>query len=274
MVVLTILGIWVAFKIPVSLNVRDSADRLAADRTARFEGDIGRINQLLSGVLGEEGADHVVPKRSAARAVAEYAQQGRVYAPATTILLHYLEKEGDAKTHCYLHASIDRGLSVKPPALGVGARSGDGVALDQGNWETLRATERARLRANSRDTDTADCAAITEPAVVTAPPISPPVARVSEFSQYFDVDCNRVNGNSALNISLDSTLALQYKIQSATAEIRNPSNLKDARASIIKIAPDSVTADYAIVGLDRQLFGNCPGGGHGTLVITFHLEPK
>src|SRR5690242_16988191 len=81
---LTALAIWIAYKIPISLNERDSADRLSSERSARFEADIGRVNQLMAGVLGEEGIEHVVAKRAAARAIAEYAQQGRIYAPATS----------------------------------------------------------------------------------------------------------------------------------------------------------------------------------------------
>src|ERR1017187_2300097 len=100
--VLTIGGLWIGYKIPLSLNDQDSAERLKAERSARFEADLGQINQLVAGSLGEEGPEHVTEKQAAARAVAEYAQQGRVYPPATSILFHYMEKEPDPKTHCYL----------------------------------------------------------------------------------------------------------------------------------------------------------------------------
>jgi|HubBroStandDraft_6_1064221.scaffolds.fasta_scaffold35516_4 hypothetical protein len=95
--ILTIIGLWIGYKIPISLNERDTADRLSSERTARFEADVGQVNQLVAGVLGEEGVEHPGSKRAAARAVAEYAQQGRIYTPATSILLHYLEKESDQR---------------------------------------------------------------------------------------------------------------------------------------------------------------------------------
>jgi hypothetical protein len=264
-----VVGLLVAYKIPYSIDTQDSAERLKAERSARFEADLGQINQLVAGVLGEEGPDHVVEKRAAARAVAEYALQGRVYTPATSVLFHYIEKEVDPKTHCYLHAAIDRGLNVKPPALGAGARSEEGAELDESSWATLKATERARLAALTKSTDAIDCSAITE-----TPLQSTPVqARVSEFRQYLDVDCERVNQNT-LTVPIDSALSSQFKVQSAVAGIEDTSNLKGSSATIKGTDSNSATVTYSIVGLDRQLFGNCPGGGHGTLVVRFQLVPK
>jgi hypothetical protein len=266
---LTIVGLWIAYKIPLSLNDQDSAERLKGERSARFEADLGQVNQLVAGVLGEEGSEHIAAKRAAARAASEYAQQGRVYTPATSILFHYLEKEADPKTHCYLYGAIDRGLTVKPPALGAGARSEEGAALDESGWATLVTVERSRLVALKRSTDTADCSAIAEP----VPVISPPQPRTSEFRQYLDVDCSRVNSNS-LRVAIDSGLSTQFKVQSATATIQDSSNLKEVRANVLRTDPDAAFVEYSISGLDRQVFGNCPGGGHGTLVVTFQLVPK
>jgi hypothetical protein len=269
-VLLTMVGLWIGYKIPLSLNEQDSAERLKAERSARFEADLGQINQLVSGVLGEDGAEHVVGKRAAARAVSEYAQQGRVYTPGTSILFHYLEKEGDPKTHCYLRGAIDRGLTVKPPALGAGARSVDGGVLDENGWATTITVERARLVALSRPTDTGDCSAITE----IGHEISPAQPKISEFRQYMDVDCGRVNANPELRVAIDSGLAAQFKVQSATAAIQDSSNLKEVHADVLRTEPDAAFVKYAITGLDRQFLGNCPGGGHGTLVVRFQLAPK
>jgi hypothetical protein len=278
MAVLTVIGIFIAYKIPISLNERDSADRLTAERTARIEADVGQVNQLVAGVLGEEGSEHAAPKRAAARAIAEYAQQSRIYPPATSILLDYLEKESDPKTHCYLHAAIDRGLTVKPPA---GAQSGEGNSLDI-------ATERARLKADTKPTDIADCSAVLEAppapggpgagARTTTPPH--PAAqlqpRVSEWRQYLDVDCARTNtnANGGLFVPVDNALTAQYTVQSATAQIVDASNIKDIQATVVNIQPNGATVRYAMSGLDRQFLGNCPGGGHGTLVVRFQLVPK
>src|SRR5262249_23939307 len=152
-----------------------------------------------------------VPKRAAARAIAEYAQQGRIYAPSTSILLRYLEEENDPKTHCYLHAAIDRGLNVKPPALGAGARSGEGTSLDQETWATLITTERARLKADTTPTDIAECSAIVEPTRPPAPAVQLQ-PRVSEWRQYLDVDCARTNANPGLFVPIDSALSAQYNV--------------------------------------------------------------
>jgi hypothetical protein len=270
MVLLTLVGLWIAYEIPKSLNDQDSAERLKAERTARFESDLGQINQLVAGALGEDGQEHVVAKRAAARAISDYSQQGRVYAPATSILFHYLERENDPRTHCYLHAAIDRGLNTKPPALGVGARSVDGTSLNEESWGTTITVERARLQSLLMVTDTADCATASTPEAV-APALQ---GRASVYRQYLDVDCQRVNSNGNLRVPIDSTLAAQFKIASASAQIQDASNLKEATASVVRSETDSAIIQYSIVGLDRQLFGNCPGGGHGTLVVQFQLVPK
>jgi hypothetical protein len=272
MALLTIVGLWIAYQIPISLNKQDSAERLKEERTARFEADISQVNQVIAGSLGEEtnqaASDGVLAKRSAARALSDYASQGRVYAPATSILLHYLEREGDPKTHCYLRLAIDRGLNNKPPALGVGARAADGTALDESNWTTTTTTERARLQALLMKSDTADCLIIPSAEGATV------AARTSAYRQYLDVDCARTNENN-LHIPIDTTLMGQYKVSSATAAIQDTSNLKSGSgANVTAVQPDGVDVQYVIVGLDRQAFGNCPGGGHGTLVVQFQLVPK
>jgi hypothetical protein len=163
--------------------------------------------------MGEDRSEHAGAKRAAARAIAEYSQQGRVYAQATSILFHYLERELDPRTHCYLHAAIDRGLAVRPPALAAGARVGDGMLVDQPTWEALIPTEKARLKADTRSTDTADCATTPGP----LPALQP---RTSEYRQYLDVDCGRENVSRPSRIPVDSGLAAQYRVISATAVIQ------------------------------------------------------
>jgi hypothetical protein len=269
-ILLTIGGLWIAYQIPISLNDQDSAERLRAERTARFEADLGQINQVISGVLGEESQEHVVAKRATARAVSDYALQGRVYPPATSILLHYLDKEPDPRAHCYLHVAIDRGLNTQPPALGSGARAADGTPLNEDTWKTTIVVERAHLQALSLKTDTADCAALTEDNS-SASSVGP---RTSVFQQYFDVDCERTNSRNDFRVPIDTTLAAQFRVGSATASIQDISNLKQASASVLRTDQDAAIVQYSIVGLDRQVFGNCPGGGHGTLVVQFQLAPK
>lgn len=270
---LTVVGLYIGYKIPISLNEQDSQERLKSERTGRFEADVGSVNQLVSGALGEEGTENIRAKRAAARAISEYAQQGRVYTPATSILLHYLERESDAKTHCYLEAAIDRGLTIKPPAIGAGARAGDGADLDENNWKTLITVERAKWKALRRDTDAANCSTIAEPATSGLVP-TPPQPKSSEYRQYLDVDCGTQNSKAGMFVQIDTNLRSQFEVDTATASIQDTSNLKAAQAGIQAKRPDGVVVQYMIVGLDRQLFGNCPGGGHGTLVVQFQLKPK
>lgn len=223
--------------------------------------------------MGEEGTENVRAKRAAARAVAEYAQQGRVYAPATSVLLHYLEREPDPKTHCYLEAAIDRGLAIRPPALGAGARAGDGADLDENNWKSLITLERTRWQALRRPTDAVNCPSIDEPSTSPAPSVTPQV-KTSGYRQYLDVDCGQQNGQGGVFVQIDTNLRAQFVVDSASASIQDTSNLKAAQARVEETRADGAVVQYTIVGLDRQLFGNCPGGGHGTLVVEFQLKAK
>lgn len=271
---LTIVGLYIAYKIPVALNEQDSQERLKSERTGRFEADVGLVNQLVAGALGEEGAENLRAKRAAARAVAEYAQQGRVYAPATSILLHYLEHETDIKTHCYLEAAIDRGLTIKPPAIGAGARAGNGADLDENNWKTLITVERARWHSLRHETDAANCLTIIEPTPGPVPPVTVTQPKTSEYRQYLDVDCGQQNSQGGVFVQIDTNLRAQFEVDAATASIQDTSNLKAAQARVQEKRTDGAVVQYIIVGLDRQLFGNCPGGGHGTLVVQFQLKTK
>jgi|HubBroStandDraft_6_1064221.scaffolds.fasta_scaffold35516_3 hypothetical protein len=97
---------------------------------------------------------------------------------------------------------------------------------------------------------------------------------MSEFRQYLDVDCQRTNSNPGLFVPIDSGLSAQYTVQAATATIDDAANIKDVQVKVLSVQPNGATVQYGFNGLDRQLFGNCPGGGHGTLVVRFQLIPK
>jgi hypothetical protein len=269
--ILTIIGLWIAYQIPISLNRQDSAERVNAEKTARFEADTGLVNQTIGGALGEELDQEtryrVTAKRSAARALSDYAQQGRIYPPSTSILLHYLEREDDPETHCFLRLAVDRGLNVKPPAVGVGARTAEGSELNDSTWSKTVATERARLQALIKKSDQTDCLA----AQANSSPLPQPMATV--YRQNFNVDCGGGNSNT-LHVPLESTLSNDYTVQSARATIEDTSNLQSANAQVVSQQADGVDVQYSYRGLNRELFGNCPGGGHGTLVVQFQLSPK
>lgn len=88
-----------------------------------------------------------------------------------------------------------------------------------------------------------------------------------EIAPYsFNVGCGEArdaNINVPLNISAEDTVV------SVAASLRNVDNLKDTFTAVIsRDGPNAVVRVHAS-GLDREWTGNCRGGGHGTVVVTY-----
>jgi hypothetical protein len=91
---------------------------------------------------------------------------------------------------------------------------------------------------------------------------------------YFDVGCNENNHQTRV-IPLSDDLKSVYKIVSARAYFTSTSNLEYSDASATPQG-DSVVVNLSLGGVPRsgpfQL--NCPGGGHGTVMVHIELSPK
>lgn len=265
-VALTAGGVWVGWKIPNSINEQDSQYREEAARNEKIDSDLGRINALIAGVLGEEDEKHVVEKRAVARAIYEYAIQGLVATSSTEVLFHYLEGEADPQVHCYLFNALDRAVNNLPHTVEKNPRSQkDAERLAE--WEIKTRQQKEQLRRLKKANDVIGCRPLP-PQV--GPPTPPP------YRQYLDVGCGAITNSppDGQKISLDSNYADKFVIRSASAQFVDTSNLKAMVAEVIRVDPDGALVKYSIVGRDRELFGNCPGGGHGTLVVTFQLARK
>jgi hypothetical protein len=59
-----------------------------------------------------------------------------------------------------------------------------------------------------------------------------------------------------------------------SASLVNVDNLKDFSVSVLDHTDETARVEYRLVGLDRQFLGNCPGGGHGTVVTNFVIGAK
>ena len=60
-----------------------------------------------------------------------------------------------------------------------------------------------------------------------------------------------------------------------TARFAGADNIKGATGPTVAGAPASVVSvTYGFNGLDRNVFGDCPGGGHATVVVTFSVSRK
>jgi hypothetical protein len=95
------------------------------------------------------------------------------------------------------------------------------------------------------------------------------------FRQYLDVGCTATN-QGELRIPLSEDERKTLKITSvAKPHFEGVANLNWYEADA---KPDSdgdeILVSYRMRGLDRQLLGSCPGGGHGTLVVEYKLVPR
>lgn len=157
--------------------------------------------------------------------------------------------------------------------LGADTHASEATSFAQGDWATLKSAEQAKLKLESISTDLGDCSNVPFPGGPPTPTISLP-PRVSEWRQYLDVDCSHTNYSGGLVVPVDTVFSTQYVVQAATAQFESLSNVKDAEVAVLDTQANGATVRYALTGLDREFLGNCPGGGHGTLVVRFHLVAK
>lgn len=105
--------------------------------------------------------------------------------------------------------------------------------------------------------------------VIASTPASASTQIVSGQPHYFDVGCGEVNSNT-LQVPLPINLKPGQKLDRTEASLVDRSNLKaGSSVQVLAQSANGATIKYTLIGLDRQLFGNCPGGGHGTVVTSF-----
>jgi len=119
------------------------------------------------------------------------------------------------------------------------------------------------------------------PSTLNAPP--PPLPKVTTKDEVVNrqwrspelqVDCNRTN-SARLQAAIPLDPNFSEVVQSVSARLENTNNIKDVTGPKIEgpIGP-SVVVSYGFNGLDRNFVGNCPGGGHATVVVDFAVHRK
>lgn len=89
-----------------------------------------------------------------------------------------------------------------------------------------------------------------------------------------NVGCNETNSGK-LEASVDLDPQYDETVVSAVASLRDTNNVKDQTGPTVDTAAGpTVIVSYGFKGLDRDFVGNCPGGGHATLVVTFTIQRK
>jgi hypothetical protein len=87
------------------------------------------------------------------------------------------------------------------------------------------------------------------------------------------VGCGQIN-SGILDVPVPTTLQEAQKVQSVSASLVNTDNLKTQSVAVVQFDNTGAKVKYLLEGLDRQIFGNCPGGGHGTIVTNFVIGPR
>jgi hypothetical protein len=95
-----------------------------------------------------------------------------------------------------------------------------------------------------------------------------------KWQSYQQVDCNRTNSQTlAASVALDPTY--NEKVISASAALENADNIQGITGPTLgAVTGNTVTVAYGFNGKDKDAFGNCPGGGHATVAVTFVVQKE
>jgi hypothetical protein len=233
------------------------------------------------------GDQQLAQRQAIAQAILEYAMQGRLYHPSTAVIVDYMKRECDATTYGLLNQAVEEAFRHIPKNAPI--PSCDEKDKDSKIASGCRKVKAAALAQVQSDTDAdknllSDAEAersricAQKPAAVqsAASMLSQYVAPgPRQFRQYMDVGCAETNQGT-----LPILLSAQERNTLRVASVAKPhfegiSNLnwEDANAKPDGNG-DSIAVTYAIRGLDRQFLGNCPGGGHATLVVDYQLASR
>jgi hypothetical protein len=199
------------------------------------------------------GDGSIATRLAAAKALRSYADMGRLDAVSIPGLLPYLKSECDPAVFALLKESV----------LVVAKNTAQANVAGQNQYpELLRG-----LGGIDRNSQCPSDAGSTPPStsslstVIAAPP------------HYYEVGCGQTN-SGILDVPVPATMQEIQKVQSVSASLVNTDNLKSQSVSIVHFDNTGAKVKYVLEGLDRQMFGNCPGGGHGTLVTNFVIGPR
>ncbi len=243
----------------VTKQLTDSQD--LARRQNGAENDLHQAYALLAELQLRRGAGHEAERKAIAEVVEQYAMDGRLYEPASHIFIKVISTECDQGTFEHLKNAMSVSANVFRR---------DAITNDEMNKDaTERAQTQLKMLAAAKARD------ITcKPPQQTNPPL---VAKQIDVPMgYFDVGCGEPR-NESRSILLSTLVPIGYKAVNPAADFKDTSNVKQATASA-EIQGEQILVKSTLVGIDYQTFAfgmrNCPGGGHGTLVLHLTLEPS
>jgi len=248
---------------------------------AAAEADNHQAIALLADLSTRIGNEQLPERRAVARAILEYANQGRLYHPSTSVAIDYVARECDQETYDSLVEAVMQATAHTPKNANIPSceeLDDDAVRACLKRKKDAQVSVEADKKSDTkRLTDllpqrTKACGRVNQGGPQTGPePL--PMARF--FRQYLDVGCGEANSGT-VSVPLPQPggpLAMSIVGQPA-AHFEGMSNIKDAKADSPKVVADAISVPYTIHGLDRGVLGDCPGGGHATLVVDYQLAPQ
>jgi hypothetical protein len=227
------------------------------------ENDLHQAYALLADLQLQRGPGRDAERRAIAEVIEQYAMDGRLYEPASHIFIQLISTECDSVTFEHLRNAIASAANV---------RRRDAITDEErGADEAIRRQTQEKLASAVR-THNASCNIPQHPEGQT----SPGNKQLDVPLGYFDVGCGQPRSEQR-SIPLSSIVPAGYKIANKpTADFKDVSNAKQATADAV-IQNDQILVTANLVGTDFQSFAfgikNCPGGGHGTLILHITVEP-
>jgi hypothetical protein len=90
------------------------------------------------------------------------------------------------------------------------------------------------------------------------------------WQMYQDVGCED-SRSADVTATTDLNPAYKEQVLQVQAQFVNISNLSGYKADVVNFSGNSALVHTNITGLPRAALGNCPGGGHATLFVTFSI---
>jgi hypothetical protein len=90
-----------------------------------------------------------------------------------------------------------------------------------------------------------------------------------------NVDYNRTNANPRMvaSVPLDPTMR-EVVDGTVTVRLDGPDKIKDAHIGLVSQSGNTATIDYGFNGFDKNFVGDCPGGGHATVLAVFPVRQQ
>jgi hypothetical protein len=199
------------------------------------------------------GSSTVSDRLAAAKGLHAYAGINKMDSSLLPGLLYYLKSECDEEVFDVLKDAAVQVVRNSPPKPSNGAPKGHEVIT------AITALQRS--------------SACRVTSAGTAAPAPSSVQVVSAPPRYFDVGCESVN-SGIIEVAAPGINPDTQTVKSVEATLANIDNLKSWSVQVLDKTDHSARVQYQLVGLDRQFFGNCPGGGHGSVVTNFVIGPK